>query len=253
MSPEPEGLFLTRTPRTLRVSLAALAARWGSAAAAFFLAAALALRAYVETEPYRVLASRGVRVEGEVTAVGGYVAGKGLVTVEYSFRTPDGRTRSAVEEVLFSRIGSIEMGRPITVTYDPRDPSLFRAGAIEPSRAREELLERWPSLAAAAACAAAGAWVLLSWRRRTWLLRRGAVTRGTVLRREELDDPKGKALRVHYSFSPEGRGDVSAFSDVTRGVFDSLREGSQELVFYDPRRPERSVLYRASRYEIEDI
>ncbi len=256
MLEEPQGLFLTRTPRNLRVPRKILALRYGSSTFLLVMALAAIIALHRGVRPYRRLAARGVTVTGKITAMnfelGRQPPAWGL---QYVFAAEDGASYQRAEEVLVSRQGEVRLDGPIEVTYDPKNPTICYAGRIDALRVKEEFFARWHLIAAVIVCLAGSVAIMWDWRRRTWLIRHGSVVQGQVRKLEEVEAEGIKIHRVTYAFTPDHLKDETEVSaEVSEEVYGRLREGARKLVFYDRSRPaERNVLYPASTYEIEEI
>ena len=263
----PQGLFLTRTPRNLRVSAAATVGRWALIGLLAAVSAGTAARTYLGVRPYRLLASKGTLVEADVVSLA-YVPGPpAAFKVQYRFEAADSFTYSGEEVVPTTSLKEINADEPIELTYYAPDPTLAAVGRVTGARVCSEATARAHYFILAIATAAAAVWIVLSHRRRTWLLRYGAVVPGTVTgkgpehREGPADDENEKGspaaqddrFVVRYKFTPEHRDELSCTAQVTEEAFEKLREGSTQLVFYDRARPERYILYAASNYEIDEI
>jgi len=259
MGEGPQGLFLTRTPRNLRTSWSARIGRTVFVTALVALAAAMALRLYLEIRPFRVLASGGEVTRAQVDELQ-YVPRPPSWEIVYRFEAPDGFAYRGSETVPVDRLPQVNRTKPVDVTYLPDDPRYSRVGRVTGARVRSEIAARSLNLVFIAVMAGAAAVAVLLHRRRTWLVRHGAVVPGTVTAKEEEpgaggggDGAAGRRL-VRYAFKPDGSAEeMSGAAEVSEEAFGRLRDGARELVFYDPRRPSRNILYAASPYEIDEI
>ncbi len=256
MLEEPQGLFLTRTPRNLRVPRKILALRYGTSTFLLVMAMASTIALHRGVRPYRRLAARGVTVTGKITAMTfAHDRKPPAWGLQYVFTTEGGDPYQRTEEVLVSRQPEVHLDGLIEVTYDPTRPSVCYAGRIDALRVKEEFFARWHLIVAVIGCLAGSIAVMWDWRRRTWLIRYGSVVQGRVTKLEEAQAEGVTIHRVTYAFTPDHlKEEAEATAEVSADVYGRLREGVRKLVFYDRKRPsQKSVLYPASPYEIEEI
>ena len=92
-------------------------------------------------------------------------------------------------------------------------------------------------------------------RDRKHLARNGTPTHGTITAKRQMRG-KGTTYRLVFEYSIEtadGPAMREAEMDVTAKQFKCVSTGQAVTVLYDPERPERSMIYSLSEYQVQDM
>lgn len=242
----PEIGDLMPTPRDLRIPRRVRVLR-----ALFLLAIVvppvlLEVGGRMEAADARALMERGRVVDAEVT---GKHVRRGRSTdhfVDAVFRF-DGRTWEVCERVSFARFDTATAGDATEVTFLPERPDRAVLGRVDEARVGRALAAARVAgviLGLSFLCVLAG--FEASLRRGRRLLRDGRAATARIV---HVHAPVGRGVagaRVDYCFEDDEGREVVGKSFLRPTAPPDLAPGTTAVVLYDPSRPRRNVLLRAT-------
>lgn len=134
-------------------------------------------------------------------------------------------------------------GQPLPVRYIHFGPCSYSEPEIIREHLGTESMKLWLA-ALLSSMMLPLAWMMIE--RDRDLLRNGTPTMAMVYAKRLVPHKKLDAKRLFYTYaSPKGE-PINCFYDVPTAVYDEVTEGDLVCVVFDPKQPERNVIYAAS-------